>query len=74
MADLSKDAVEPWSPYISAMVMAGLAVLSGIEGGVAVAFGGEDVARISFGTAYACAIAALGGLVYALWRARSKSA
>jgi hypothetical protein len=70
MADSDKNSAKPWPLYIGTMVMAGVAIIAGIDSGIAAALGNDDVTRTSLGTACSFAFAALGSLAYALWLGR----
>lgn len=73
MTDINKHSPKLWSQYVGTIVMAGVAIISVVDSGIAAALGNDAVARISLGTAYPCAIAALGSLLYTLWRGRRAS-
>jgi len=73
MADADRDSAKPRSLYVGPVVMAGVAIISGVDSGVAAAFGSDTFAHVSLGTAFSCAFAALGSLVYELWRGRRAS-
>ncbi len=70
MADLDAESAKPWSLYVGTMVMAGMAVLSGIDAWIAAALGSNFTARMSLQIGISCGFAALGSLAYALRRSQ----
>lgn len=72
MANTGEGRIPPWSLSVGSLVMAGMAVTSGVAACIAMIVGGDAVARMSAESGCSYAAAALGSLIYA--RLRSKRA
>jgi hypothetical protein len=70
MSALPSKPTRPWLPFVGTIVMATMAVMSGIDACVAVILGSHSIVRISLLTGCSFAFAALGGLGFALRRTR----
>lgn len=72
MVNPAPESAKPWTEYIGAMVMTGIAIISGVDACVATVLGNSAVARISLQTMLTSAFAALGSLVYIILRHRKR--